>query len=135
MSPVGVSRSCCQLLGGIENSHGNPRVAVRWTLSWCVNLFRQVSRFASVLGPSLRHCMMSMTLWLVMPVLLSDLMMVWRCLVCSLMVCALCVSSIVLFPCVVFVQQEPKTKRGIGGIKIFPPLLPTVSAHKFNLFP
>ena len=59
--------------------------------------------------------------------LLSDLMMVWRCLVCSLMVCALCVSSIVLFPCVVFVQQEPKTKRGIGGIKNFPLFLPTAS--------
>ena len=74
-----------------------------------------------------------MTLKLVMPVLCSDLMMVCRCLICSVIACAECVLDLVFVPCVSVVQHDPKTKRGIGGIKILPLFFAIVSRQLTNL--
>ena len=65
-----------------------------------------------------RFCMMSMTLWFVMPMLFSALMIVCHWQVCSVMACGRWVLVRVFYACESLPQQDPKTNRGIGGIKI-----------------
>ena len=90
--------------------------AVRWMfvrvfLEW----FDPILLWISV---SVQICMMSMTLWFVMPILFSALMIVCRWQVCSVMACGGWVLVHVFYACESLSQQDLKTNRGIGGIKI-----------------
>ena len=88
-------------------------------LSGCVCFFSAAILLCGVSVVSLMQWMMSMTLWLEKPVLLSDLMIVCHCIVCSDSARWGCWGVLMLVPCVELLQQNPNANLGMGGIKIF----------------
>ena len=92
---------------------------VRWMLSLCMCCLSDDVLLKGMSCALFMLWMMSRTLCVVIPVLLSVLMIVCCCLVCSASACCGWRGVWMLLLRVLLSQQEPKTNLGMGGMKIF----------------